>query len=1082
MSKQRVDQLYCTHCTYRTSALHRREGAAGEQVFDESARAASVPREKSHEVFRRFSANLLFHVPGDMPSTEMVQHTAHTLPFRRLVYSPSTGGYRLLAHVCFRQTDVTGRPGASFSHVLIQELKDFPAPWSAVDCLRLWGSENWVIEDAPHLPHDLPPINDLSEFDSGGKSLINDEMLFRFLTTPAGTGFRGCEAIITRRWQQAVPEARQKLLVYVLQAVLNLDFERRESLFLVVEPPVAALLFYGIYRLLPSVGIAERLSFSTYQSHRDRLTTTLAATCFHDPDTTDLPDELYSPQTRGAAFNTFKSDRYTPLKRSGRFASDIVDRFITQGPQAVDSFLGTCGRVGVGNVEQLEGLAAIDGLAAELLTPQNKEQLALLERRLPRETGLRSILRETLSQSVDLDPESSLWSRILVRPAQGLLILKLLTETGTAGQTRILEPMIQQIVARWPEASSADLLNDKDVLKTLKVDFTGRFIETNGRLPGNAESLFFSAGSVARREKVLEGALCRIQGMQLEEFLFQTFRATPTEVCFTELLRSLAPPTKNRHHDQAFEQLFHHVAVEIPRSEKQRQLLNTALGEKAIRDRVRAWPDDDVLSAHLLDVLNTLEKLPSQLEQKLDLLDELKNFIPVCKPRITAWRKVAQQLHELRRLNSETPSLLHRILGQNREHEQEQAGKELSFAAKKALPSPPPALADPRPDIVIRMVVDAIGGKRLPKQFITSISDVFEKDVWTYRSPRHYRHIGLGILLILASIVAIRGLILWQSPANSQIVAKTEALESSKPAPAALPDTAPPSIKADEADEAGKTAKSTTAPLPLDKVAAEKKPVAPAKIAKVTTKKIASAEDIAEVKMVEGTPDTGPSPESASDWPSFCELPPLGQSSEKHTAPLHAWKKRENIQISLIGSSEINAFLARSPDPKMKDSRIYVAARQKGETDKIPSLRMFKVTSDDLETRKVDPTRSSPNHQDCLCWFDVRNEGLFFGWENLDQPQRERKLLQEMLRLCCLHIESDKHRGDINLLAPQRVFTQQRPSSLYTYDKNSKLHGTTFEFETHLKGIEAFHWLVVRGQIDERNSTIKPTHQFVLNA
>ncbi|MDB5387540.1 MAG: hypothetical protein JWM11_3186, partial [Planctomycetaceae bacterium] len=1096
MSKQRLDQLYCTHCTFRTSALHRREGASGDQVFEETARAGSIPREKSHDVYSRFGSNLLFHVPGDMPAEKMITHTAHTLPLRRMVYLPSVGGYRLLGQVCFRQKDTRGRPGASFSHVVIQDLKEFPTPWSVLDCLRLWGSKKWVIEDRPDLQQDLPHFGDLKEFDPGFKPPINDQLLTSFLTTSRGEQFQDPEEIIPKRWQQTTPEARQKLLVYLLQATLNLDIDRRESLFIAVEPSVAALLFYGIYRLLPAVGIGEKLSFSTYQSHRDRLMTTLAATCFHDPIATDLPSDWYSPHARGAAYNTFKPDRHTPLKKNGQFAAGMVARFLSEdGPSAVDDFLADCRRLGLGTPEELEGLSAIEGQVTELLKSQTKEQLSHLERTLPRAPGLRALLREKLVESIHLDSESAQLLRLLAHPSHALLILRLLTETGTAENTSKLEPTIQVLISRWPETAAAELLNEKDVAKKLKVDFVCRFVEAEGTLPGDAEALFFAPGSTSRRDNLLEDVLRRLHGTRLKKFVLSTFDGNPTESRFCELLRKLAPLATSPDHDQAFTDLFRRLTTQVADNDERKQILHAAISDKVLRDKFKTWFEDETIADHLLGMLNTLEKSPRQLDNQLTLLEELKHFIPQCKVRINSWRTVTTQLNELQRLNSQPVTFVQKMLGQGFELEKDKAAQELAFAAKKAFPVPQYGYTDADATKVTRLLVDVLGNTGLPEDFQSRCENVFAKDVWARRGPgdrtRKKAVITPGrvvatVMMALLAILAFRLVEWWRTSEPNQVAAETkkgkaiesDAVESVETTKAAKKTTEVAKTKAKPAIDAK--------PVPAkaaQQVKVEKEAEKPVEIASADNKKPVATENPATIKpetaMVK--PEPAAIPETDVTWPSFFELPQLEHAGPQQETTLQSWKSLKDLRVELLGIKEINTYLAKSADLKLKEMRLYIARKKMGEGENVPTIRVYKVTHDVYVSQQAEPNPALPQERDLLCWFAIRKDGLFFDWENLHGSTREHKFLQEMLRLCCLHVESHKYRGDINLLAPKKVFTEKGPTAVYTYDKNSKRHGAALEFESHLKGMRAFEWLVVRGRINERIAIDKPPNEFSLD-
>ena len=88
-----IQQLYCTHCTYGTSALHRHTGGIQDQVFEYSTRAGSVPQEQSHEVFQKIESLIYFHLPGDTPGSEWLKYNAGNTPWQRICCVPTLGAY-----------------------------------------------------------------------------------------------------------------------------------------------------------------------------------------------------------------------------------------------------------------------------------------------------------------------------------------------------------------------------------------------------------------------------------------------------------------------------------------------------------------------------------------------------------------------------------------------------------------------------------------------------------------------------------------------------------------------------------------------------------------------------------------------------------------------------------------------------------------------------------------------------------------------------------------------------------------------------------------------------------------------------
>ncbi|HVW03078.1 MAG TPA: hypothetical protein VHB77_22140, partial [Planctomycetaceae bacterium] len=332
-----IQQLYCTHCTYGTSALHRHTGGIQDQVFEYSTRSGSVPQEQSHEVFQKIESLIYFHLPGDTPGSEWLKYNAGNTPWQRMLYFPAINGQQLFARICYRSTDTRGRPGSYFAHVL---LCDASAPAiTAIDALRMWGAEFWVSADSAEHPFELSPIGSLSEL-PGYQGSIRDEVLWSFLTTPAGGEF--CDhppddprSVIPARWRDTRAEDRQALLQNLLHGALELDFARQERMVVAIEPALSALLFFGVLRLLPPRGVADQLSVSTFESHIDRPVAMLTASAFFRPDAAELLPEIY----RGRAFvqNTWK--RHPPRKfqnAEARYPTRAMSALLQGGWKALD--------------------------------------------------------------------------------------------------------------------------------------------------------------------------------------------------------------------------------------------------------------------------------------------------------------------------------------------------------------------------------------------------------------------------------------------------------------------------------------------------------------------------------------------------------------------------------------------------------------------------------------------------------------------------------------------------------------------------------------------------------------------------
>ncbi len=1117
MTEPRLDQLYCTHCTYRTSALHRREGASGDQVFEETTRSGSVPREKSHDVYSRFASCLLFRVPGDMPSEAMVKHTAHSLQLRRLVYMPAVGGYRLLTQVSFRQTDTRGRPGASFAHVLIQDLKENP-PWSALDALRLWGSKKWVIEDRPDLPFDLPQFHTLGEFDADAEPSINDEVLSSFLTAPADSEVYDPGKLIPSRWLQQSPEKRQKLLTNLVQAVLNLDLDRREQLLVVAEPSVAALLFYGVFRLLPPLGLVNKLSFSTYESHKDRMMTTLAATCFHDPVATDLPPDWYTAHARGVAFNTFKSDRHTPLKKPSQYAARIVKKLVEEGLPAIDEFHKICGQLGIGKPSELEGLSAIDGLVIELLHPKSKDELTLLEQGLPKEPGLRAFLRQKLADSFNLDDDDGHLPMLFGNPPHAMLVFRLLTEAGSDNNSLALEPVVQTMLARWPDEALGAFLRDKDGPKDRKVALLLSYVESHVALPPDAESLFFTRGAVCSKDKLLEELLRKLPGERLREFVEATYESCHKEECFCELLRALAPLYDRAEHQHAFQGLFSHPRFQNDPAERT-QMFNAVLADKGLRDKLAKADqfESAPIAAHLKHILNSLHRAPGQLDHNLELLEALKHFISEDRGgRLSAWHTVSSQLKQLQQLNAAPQGVLSRLMGSSNKSEKTEAAKALAFAAKKAIPMTG-EYDDNRPGDVYKLVKFVVGEAGLPEGLHAGLHGVFLSNTWPSRKAHKSRLDGVftvkwGIMATSALVLlAILGLAVPQLRRTLSQALQVAGIgyprpKPQLPKPISDPLDTPPNVPHQNTQLTEnklvtqvKLSKEENKNQPVPKVE-QKEPVAQPSIA------IAEKDDGGVPKKREGDPvkkteEVAKRPALPVTWPEYFDLPALPQQSQSTGPPpdgmtLRQWlddKGRRlpteqvgmilrDTTISVTGIEDVNELLAKVPDADLNKLRLEVQVIASNATNHSTSVRVFGISVTDFEVRRRDKRKAEPPKTDILCIFEIDSNGLHFEWTST--PEAGRQKLQDMVRYCWLEIErkspSDFKRIPLVVIQPPQLIPPKTQPTTVPGMVNAKTYKTitTGPWEQQPAnnpfGFNMFKWSVTKLVLSVDKSDLKP--------
>ena len=531
-----IHQLYCTHCTYGTSYLHQRDGAVRDQAFEYSVRVGSVKREECHDYFRRLESCMYYRLPGDTPHEQFLQLKAATAP-QRLIYHPSIAGMRLVAQVSYRATDTQNRPGSYFAHVLFTETDNTAgngarrgapsgAPavrpnWSAADAAQLWDCRDWKCEDAD-IPSELPTLTGLPELRCDNAPLIHDGLLLAFLTA-LGDEIYDPGQIIPARWRQTPPRERRELLVDILQSYLELDVARRQSVLIAVEPSVAALLFYGVARLLPGSGLGEQLSFSTFESHAVRPTTALAATTFRDPPRGELPREAY--QNRGFAINTFRTET-APLPWKSRtpapeYARNMVDLLIDRSWDAVHEALARFEKNGALTRDDLEGMSRAERLIQAATSPG----AARADLALPQSEKAQQYVRAGVTERLLALAETPAFGPFANDPANVAVVLPLISPelaTSAAGGN-----LLQRLLHSLSEEQLVELLLGGQLPDALKSVALAQFVRDRQRMPRGVETLWGVPRPAGRGQPtLLEGTLQALSPQELQALVLNLKKAT----------------------------------------------------------------------------------------------------------------------------------------------------------------------------------------------------------------------------------------------------------------------------------------------------------------------------------------------------------------------------------------------------------------------------------------------------------------------------------------------------------------------------------------------------------------------------
>jgi hypothetical protein len=276
-----IEQLLCTHCTFRSSALEDATGDASNKVLGYSVRASSLSdKAKLRDEFRAIERLLSYDLPADAAADHKTSLDAQTAPLR-LCFFPDISGRQVLGQLAYRQFDTANRPGSYFGHLLVG---DTSSPWSAIDCLRLWGISDadgrtgWVNSDrADGFPR-LEALKSLGQWLTAGKPWLCDKVVQSFLRTGTAAVGNTSATCISARWSSETSrEDRTLLVATMLQCLLQND--ALPSIVLAIEPSAAAVVFYAVIRMLPE-SLRAGMSFSTYESDPMRSAVRLVATTF----------------------------------------------------------------------------------------------------------------------------------------------------------------------------------------------------------------------------------------------------------------------------------------------------------------------------------------------------------------------------------------------------------------------------------------------------------------------------------------------------------------------------------------------------------------------------------------------------------------------------------------------------------------------------------------------------------------------------------------------------------------------------------------------------------------------------------
>ncbi|MHB8901460.1 MAG: hypothetical protein ACYC6Y_22140, partial [Thermoguttaceae bacterium] len=556
------------------------------------------------------------HLPRDTPGEEKLRLTPTSAP-QRLIFIPSAGQWQMIGLVSYRQRDTEGRPGSYFAHLLCRESKEGCEAWTLTDALRLWQAPGWVTADSPEHPFRLEALPGLDLLLAGEEPRIDDRALLSFLKgDDRATGSR-----LPERWRDLLPKRRVEVLQAMVDSLLVVGTTRRQSLVVAVEPEVAALLFYGVGRLIPPAKLRQEVSVSTYEASTDRLTTVLAATTFWNPVAGEFRADAL--RGRGVAINTFAELPTEQRPRAG-YAERIVRRLLDEGPAAVDRRLAAIAASVPDGVEQLPEFARTEQAVEALFRSATGSGDAFWRTNPALSDFAR---RLTLERLESLEGSESALNSVCGGASQATILELAGTVPPGTGADRAVRFLLQ----RLPEQAIAPFVADPRIVDAWKTQLLRSRIGAAGRTPAGMEWIWSDAADGASLAPDRRGAIALGVVGELP---------APALVA---LLESLAPTLRPGAVDRLLDSCEGRperfgVLAEVLRRFDADSLIAwwLELGHRLFE--VPA-PADEVVSARVEEVLDTLHRHAADFVRRLAFLEAGRLCLgsPEAAVRLSAW-------------------------------------------------------------------------------------------------------------------------------------------------------------------------------------------------------------------------------------------------------------------------------------------------------------------------------------------------------------------------------------------------------------------------------------------------------------
>jgi hypothetical protein len=502
--------------------------------------------------------------------------------------------------------------------------------WSILDALKLWGAPGWVDRDSAAIAPRLAPLESLADLLGGHPPAIDDPVFLSFLKDSGGDPqFHDPAGIVPQRWRTMEPAVRRRWFAQLFCRFLHPEAAERQPLLVVAEPSVAALLFYGVGRLLPAGPLRDGISFSTFETDPERICGALVATWFCRPQASGTLEQAAWPGLLADTLAELPAEEHQP---TGQYAGCMIQLLCEQGWKAVDEELAALASQEVGKCGELESFLAV-----------RRGVTALLETGAFPNEGWRSsaaairYLRRDLVRRVAVMEDPTKGLQAVVGGPSHLAAIDLLTAKPTLPGTR---KAVIHLLTQLPPQKILGLLKLSGVADDDKVTVLGRYIHGNGDLPVGCEFLwddFSAAGEGPRRPgAVLMG---RVIAKLPTKDLKKLYRNVTRECAVGFVLNVL--------------RLYKHKRLKIESLSAVVQAMDGVAVVEWLRtsgpELLRSYPTSEpVLGEKIAELLHTLPRHPQEFKQRLDLILAGQHLLPDQQHReaAAAWETCYHLIHK----------------------------------------------------------------------------------------------------------------------------------------------------------------------------------------------------------------------------------------------------------------------------------------------------------------------------------------------------------------------------------------------------------------------------------------------------